>query len=180
MNSKQSVPFLIVVFVPLFATLTYASEKSGWAMSAGIGSSVIKDRDGNETFDGNGFGYTWGLEYRFSRQWALGIDLFSLGSASDTFNSVNTTIDVGGMDIRGRIIFPLSENVEMYGRLGFAGYFADVDPGTNNLGEDAVSLGLGLDIDRGEHFTIRLDGRYFDGPRDESGALLTIGFNYRY
>jgi len=180
MGGKQSVAFVIVVFLPLFATATHADEKSGWAMSAGIGASLIKDRDGNETFEGHGFGYTWGVEYRFSKQWAFGIDLFSLGSASDTFNSVDTTIDVGGMDLRGRIIFPMSENVEIYGRLGFAGYFADVDPGTNNLGEDAVSLGLGLDIDRSEHFTIRIEGRYFDGRRDESGALLTAGFNYRF
>ena len=120
------------------------------------------------------------MEYRLSRRWAIGIDLFSLGSGSDTFNSVDTTIDVGGIDFRGRIIFPRSENVELYARLGFAGYFADVDPGTQTLGEDAVSLGLGLDIDRGEHFTFRFDGRYFNGVRDESGALLTAGFNYRF
>jgi len=180
MCTKQFAASVIVVFLPLFATVTHADEKSGWAMSVGIGASLIKDRDGNETFEGHGFGYTWGVEYRFSQRWAFGLDLFSLGSASDTFNSVDTSIDVGGFDLRGRIIFPMSQNVETYARVGFAGYFADLDPGTNNLGEDAVSFGLGLDIDRSEHFTIRIEGRYFDGRRDESGALLTAGFNYRF
>ena len=179
MENSQPHPSLLFSFRYSHVT-THADEKSGWAMSAGIGTSLIKDRDGNETFEGNGFGYTWGVEYRFSRRWAIGVDLFSLGRASDTFDSVDTTINVGGIDLRGRIIFPMSENVEMYGRLGFAGYFADVDPGSSNLGEDAVSFGLGLDIDRGEHFTVRIEGRYFDGVRDESGALLTAGFNYRF
>lgn len=180
MDGKQSVASAIVVFLPLIATAALADEKSGWAMNAGIGASLIKDRDGSETFEGSGFGYTWGVEYRYSTRWAFGVDLFSLGSASDTFNSVDTSIDVGGFDLRGRMIFPMSDNVEMYGRLGFAGYFADVDPGSNTLGEDAVSIGLGLDVDRGEHLAFRLEGRYFDGRNDESGALLTAGFNYRF
>lgn len=149
-------------------------------MSAGIGASYIKDEDGSETFEGSDFGYTWGVEYRYSTRWAFGVDLYSLGSASDTFNSVDTTIDVGGFDLRGRLIFPMSDNVEMYGRLGFGGYFADVDPGSSNLGENALSIGLGLDLDRSEHFSFRVEGRYFDGTKDESGALLTAGFNYRF
>lgn len=180
MVGKLFVPQLFGILLLLLAMASFADEKTGWAMSAGIGISFIKDRDGDETFEGNGFGYTWGAEYRFSKRWAFGIDFYSLGSADDTFNSVDTTIDVGGFDLRGRIIIPVAETVEVYGRLGFGGYFADVDPGSNNLGEDSVSAGLGLDIDRGGHFTIRIDGRYLDGPRDESGALLTGGFNYRF
>ena len=70
MDGKQSAAFVIVVFLSLFATATHADEKSGWAMSAGIGASLIKDREGNENFEGNGFGYSWGVEYRLSRRWA--------------------------------------------------------------------------------------------------------------
>lgn len=180
MAGKRTLAVLCVFILTLVGTPSHADDKKGWAMSAGIGASLIKDTDGNDTFEDNGFGYTIGAEYRFSQQWALGVDFFSLGSGTDTFNSVNTKIDVGGFELRGRIIFPIAEHVEMYGRLGFGGYFADADPGGSNLGEDHVSLGLGLDVDRGEHFTIRLDGRYLHGPRDESGALLTVGFNYRF
>lgn len=180
MSAQNLVTYLLVIIIPLVASTSRADEKSGWAMSLGVGPSLIKDRDGNQTFSGDGIGYNWGPEYRFSKRWALGVDLFSLGRAHDTLNSVDTTIDVGGIELRGRVIFPLSESVEIYGRLGFAGYFADVTPGGQNLGEDAVTVGLGLDFARGEHWTIRIDARYFDGPRDESGGLLTAGFNYRF
>lgn len=180
MSGRKVVAVLCVFMLPLLATASYADDKAGWAMSAGIGPSLIKDTDGSETFEDNGFGYTLGAEYRFSQRWAFGLDFFSLGSGTDDFNSVETRIDVGGFELRGRMIFPVAEHVEMYGRLGFGGYFADLVPGPNNLGEDMVSLGLGLDVDRGEHFTIRLDGRYLHGQRDESGALLTVGFNYRF
>ena len=164
----------------LVSPITLADEKSGWAMSLGVGPSLIRDRDSNGTFEGDGIGYNWGPEYRFSKNWALGVDLFSLGRAHDTVNSVATTIDVGGIELRGRYILPISETIEFYGRLGFAGYFADVSPGSQNLGEDAVTFGLGLDFDYGNNWSFRMDGRYFQGPRDESGALLTAGFNYRF
>jgi len=180
MGAQQLIVYFLVLLLPLLTTPAHADEKRGWALSFGLGPSLIKDRDGNETFDGNGFGYNWGPEFRFSKRWALGMDFFSLGHARDTFNSVDTRIDVGGLELRGRLIHQLTENVEMYGRLGYAGYFADLAPGGSNFGEGAVALGLGLDIDRGEHFSIRIDGRYLDGPRDESGALLTAGFNYRF
>jgi len=179
MNSKHNAACILVV-VAFLSVPSHADEKRGWGLSFGVGPSLMRDQDGTETFEGNGFGYNWGPEFRFSKRWALGMDFFSLGSAEDMFNSVETTIDVGGLELRGRLIFQLSENVELYGRLGFASYFADLDPGGSNLGEDATAVGIGLDIDRGEHFTIRFDGRYFDGQRDESGALLTAGFNYRF
>jgi len=180
MGGQQLVLYFLAIVVPFLSSASQAEDKTGWAISFGIGGSMIKDRDGNDTFEASDFAYNWGPEYRFSERWALGLDFFSLGGGTDTFNSVDTSIDVGGLELRGRMIFPLSDDVEFYGRLGFAGYYADVDPGGSNLGEDAVTLGLGLDIDRGEHWTIRIDGRYLQGPRDESGALLTAGFNYRF
>ena len=125
---QSAVVIIAILFLPVAST-ALADDKAGWGMSAGIGASRIKDRDDEGTFEGGGFGYNWGLEYRFSRRWALGVDLFSLGRASDTVDSVDTTITVGGFDLRGRLIFPLSDSVEIYGRAGFAGYFADVDPG---------------------------------------------------
>ena len=180
MGGQTLVAYFLVIVVPFVSSIARADEKSGWAMSVGLGPSLIRDRDGNQSFEGDGIGYNWGPEYRFSQRWALGVDFFSLGRGRDTVNSVETTIDVGGFEFRGRVIFPLTENVDMYGRLGFAGYFADVTPGSQNLGEDAVAFGLGLDFHRDDHWSIRIDGRYFDGPRNESGALLTAGFNYRF
>lgn len=180
MKQSEIAVLVIALLLMLLATTSRADDESGWAFNVGIGASLIKDRDGNESFQGNGFGYNLGTEYRFGPRWALGIDFFSLGSGSDTINSVDTTIDVGGFDIRGRMIFPVSDAVEFFGRLGYAGYFADVTPGGSNLGEEAVSLGLGLDIGRSKNAVFRIEGRYFQGPRDESGALLAAGVNLRF
>ena len=40
-------------------------------------------------------------------------------------------------------------------------------------------FGLGLDFGSG-NLAFRLAGNYYNGRREESGALLTAGFNYRF
>lgn len=151
-------------------------------MNVGVGVSQVKDRDGDESFNANDIGFILGGEYRFNDHFALGLNTFGLGSPEDEFNSVNTTIEVRGIDLVMRFIMPVSGGVELFALAGTAGYTADLEPGGNNglFGEDAVELGLGMDVGNSDSFAFRLAGRYFDGPRDESGALLTVGFNYRF
>lgn len=180
MGGQQLAIYVIAVIVPLISTVVRADDDTGWAVSFGIGSASIRDKDGDDTFRANEFVYNWGPEYRYSQRWALGVDFFGIGSGTDDFNGVETTIDVGGFELRGRYIVRLSDSVEMYGRLGYAAYFADVDPGGNTAGEGAATLGLGFDFGRGDHWRFRLDGRYLQGPSDESGAIVTAGFNYRF
>jgi hypothetical protein len=174
----------LIVFTVLGfgAQAAEAQDKSGFAMNVGIGISQIKDRDGTESFNASAFGYIIGGEYRFNDHFALGFNTFGLGTADDDFNSVNTSIEVKGFDLVARFILPVTERVEFFALAGSAVYTADLEPGGNNglFGEDAVELGLGLDIGGGESFAFRVAGRYYDGPRDESGALVTIGFNYRF
>jgi OOP family OmpA-OmpF porin len=173
---------IAVALILLLATLSAnAQERTGFAVHGGIGASQIKDRDGSETFQGNGFGYFFGIEYRFVPRFALGLDAFDLGSASDTVGSVDTEIEARGIDLFARLVFPLNDAVEVYGRVGRVVYQSAVSPGFggNPFGEDGVSLGAGVDIGR-DQLSFRLEGRYFDGAHDESGALLTAGLSYRF
>jgi len=154
-------------------------------VSAGIGPSRIKDKDGADEFSGAGFGMTLEVEYRLSPNIALGLGGFSLGRAEDSFGGVDTEIEVRGFELFGRAIYPVSETVEIYGRVGAATYFVDIDPGTVSLddalfGEDAVELGFGLDFGRKEKMAFRLEGRYLNGGSDETGTLVILGFNYLF
>ena len=167
-----------LVFSPPLAA---QSERTGFAVSAGVGSSTIRDEDGAETFDDNAFGFLFGVEYRFIRQFALGLNVFSLGTGEDFFDGADTEIEVRGFDIVGRIILPASDRVEVYLLGGVAGYTADLTPGGSNLfGNDATELGAGIDIDATDKFSFRLEGRHYNGVRDESGSLITLGFSYRF
>ena len=164
---------------PLYAQI---GDRTGFAMNAGIGQSVIRDTDGTDEFDANAFAYILGVEYRFVPKFAVGINVFSLGTGEDFFDGVDTEIDVGGVDLVGRLILPLADSVELYGLFGGAVYSADLEPGGAGglFGEGAVALGAGLDFDTSENFSLRVEGRYYDGTRQESGGLLTAGFSFRF
>ena len=73
----------------------------------------------------------------------------------------------------------------MFGRIGAAVYFVDIDPGSVSFaealfGQDAVELGLGVDFGRKERLALRIEGRYYNGGADEAGTLLLFGFNYLF
>ena len=181
---KLELPLIALCLLGL-SIPAHAQDKIGWGVSATLGASQIKDKDGSETFKGNGFGLSAEVEYRFTPNFALGFGGFSLGRADDTFNGVDTEIEVRGYDFFGRIIFPLSEEMDLFGRIGAANYFVDIDPGTVSFqdalfGEDAVELGLGLDFGRKENLAYRLEGRFFNGGSDETGVLLMVGINYLF
>ena len=171
--------FLFVITIPV-----HAQDRTGWGVSAGIGSSRIKDIDGSDRFSGAAFGTSAEVEYRFTPNIALGLGVFSLGRAEDSFGGVDTEIEVRGFDLFGRAIYPVSDSFEIYGRVASATYFVDIDPGGVSLddlfGEDAVELGVGVDFGRKDKIAFRLEGRYFNGGSDETGTLILLGFNYLF
>jgi hypothetical protein len=181
-NILLATAFLLLLGTPLAAE---AQDETGWGVSAAIGSSQIRDEDGADTFSGSGFGMSAEFEYRFTQNFALGFGGFSLGRADDDFGGVDTEIEVRGYTLFGRVIFPVSDSTEIFGRIGAANYFVDIDPGSVSLddalfGEDAVELGFGVDFGRKEKLAFRLEGRYFNGGSDETGVLLSAGFNYQF
>lgn len=175
---------LLIVFllVACGASTAHSQEKTGWGLSASIGYSQVKDVDSSDTFEGSAFGYSFEGEYRFTPYFAAGAGIFSLGTAEDVFEGVDTELDAQGGGVFARAIYPVSETADLYARLGGVLYTADLDPGgiTSLFGEDALELGLGADFGGGGNLAFRIEGRYFKGNRDETGSLLTIGLSYRF
>jgi len=180
MNRPMIILLTALVMLIVSADAVAQNSKRGFAVNLGIGVSQIKDTDGTDKFDGNAFGYNLGAEYRFTPNFALGGNTWGLGTADDDFNGTNTEIEVKGAEVAMRFIAPVSDGFEFFALAGQAFYTADLEPGGNNgFGDDAVMLGLGMDIGSGK-FAFRLAGKYYDGSRDEQGALLTAGFNLRF
>ena len=178
---------ITVLLIGLFVATVpaHAQDRTGWGVSAGIGTSRIKDKDGADEFSGAGFGMALDVEYRLSSNIALGLGGFSLGRAEDSFGGVDTEIEARGWEFFGRVIYPVSDTAEFYGRVGTGTYFVDIDPGSVSfqdavLGSGFVDFGFGVDFGRKEKLAFRLEGRYLNGGNDEAGALMLFGFNYLF
>ena len=146
---KRTVLVSFVIFFSSFANTTFAR---GWAVNFGVGVSQIRDRDDEGTFEGNSFAYMVNGEFRFSENFALGAGFISLGDDDDVVAGIDTSLDVGGVDLFVRGILPINETTEIYGRFGTAIYQVDSDPFSFNglFGDDAFEVGAGLEIDAGE------------------------------
>lgn len=176
------------MFVPLALILCMGaaqaqeSDRSGLALNAGIGGSIIRDEDGTETFRGSAFAYNIGIEYRMRNNIAFGFSVFDLGTADDTIGGVDTEIEVRGIDINARFVLGGGGATEFYALIGGAVYDADVSTGGSFslFGEGAWQIGVGADFYTSERAAIRAQVRFLNGPRDESGGLATIGFNFRF
>lgn len=181
MNRFYAVGFLAVLPV-LHAPNVLAQDRGGFAVNGGIGSSNVRDKDATESFQGSAFAWNLGVEYRFNRTFALGFGTFNLGKPTDTLSGVETEFDVRGIEVLARLYFPLTDKIEIFGLVGNANYYVDIEPGGNNglFGEEAWEYGAGIDFDVTDDFSWRLEGRYYDGPRAESANLVTLGFTYRF
>lgn len=174
--------FTLVLILVAGTAQSQESDRSGWAINAGIGSAIVRDEDGTETFRGSAFAWKTGVEYRTRGSIAIGFTVFDLGTAEDTVSNVETEIRVDGIDLHGRFIFNAGSQTEFYALLGGAIYDADVSTGGgfSLFGDGAIVLGGGVDFLTGERSSIRLEARYLEGDREESGGYATIGFNFRF
>ncbi len=154
----------------------------GFGLYANLGLSVIKDRDSNSNFQGNSTGGSYGVDYRTKNGLSFGFGGFTLGSADDTLNGVDTNIDVRGLELFLRYPFWQKEHAEVFARIGGVHYFADVEPGGvfTLFGNDGWDLGLGVDFLRDDNWTWRLEARYMNGDRDEAASLFTAGIRYQF
>lgn len=175
--------FALLALVVFMGTAeSQESDRSGWAVNAGIGGGIVRDEDGSETFRGGAFAWKTGIEFRTRGAIAIGFTVFDLGTAEDTVGGVDTEIRVDGIDLHARFIFAPGETTEFYGLIGGAVYDADVSTGGgfSLFGDGAIVIGGGVDIFTGERSSIRAEARYLEGDRNESGGYATIGFNFRF
>ncbi len=118
---------------------------------------------GRATFDGigpmiRGFG---GL--RLTPYWAVEADYQWLSEAQDHVRGAHVNVDLRALTLSLRPILPLGEEVDLYGRAGWAWYDARVDASgtglrvsTEGSGSD-FTWGGGLDIHLGGGLTLRGD-----------------------
>ena len=184
-NSNMKIHFIasaIAAMLLFGSNFAYSQDREGFSINAGLGASVIRDEDGAETFRDEAFGWTIGFDYRFNENISLGMGLFSLGEGEDDFNGQLTTIEVAGFEFNGRLYLPVSEKADLFLVAGVVSYYTDINPGFSfdPFGSEAWEAGLGADFYTDENLAIRIEGRFFNGRRDESAGLLTIGFNYTF
>ena len=176
---------IVLVVGSLTSAYAFAqTDNSGFAVTAEIARSEIKDVDGpGDEFDGNDIGWNLDLEWRFNQHIAIGAQYTDFGEDTDFFNSEDSTISVDGFGFYVRGYVPVNDKITLNATLGHFLYDADIDPGTSDFtifGEDAVMYGVGADYALDTNWSIRVQYRHFDGEDDEEASLMSIGARYQF
>ncbi len=152
-------------------------------IGASVGSASVDDPQGGVDDSDTGFKLFGG--YRFNENWAVEGFYADFGAPEDDFlGIVSTEITGYGAQIVGA--FPVSDQVELFGKFGFISWDEDFSVlgivANSDDGED-LTYGIGVTFNVNEQVSIRGEWEFYDiadSAGDIDVDLLSVGIEYKF
>jgi OOP family OmpA-OmpF porin len=155
----------------------------GFSAGASLGYSNITLKDQGVSVDFNDVGYKVFGAYTFNDNFGVEGGWIDFGNASE--NVAGSTIDLNtdGFDLYAVGNLPMSENFDLFAKIGFLSWDASgsidgFDAGSDS-GED-LALGFGGRVKTGGGFALRAEYEWFDIKDTDSAWMLSAGFEYSF
>src|SRR6185295_5802147 len=172
----------------------FADENAGWYIGGGIGQFNAQIDDVNQVddtinrWDEDDTAYKLFAGYRLNKILSFELDYINLGEPSgDVVPGFNVDSSVDGFAPYVVATLPLGNFFEVYGRLGY--YFYDANVGMQSTLDDRVEFdeesqdlvyGAGIGANIGEKLNIRFEYEKFDleGLDDSDSLWLTAAWRF--
>lgn len=180
----------------LFTLLFLSCMLSTFALAAppiyiggSIGQSYVEENNvlAGEDFEDEDFGFKVFGGYRFHKNFAVELDYLDFGETDDNILGIDTELDIYAVALYGVGILPLSEQFELFVKLGAASWDAEADASFMGISvsddEDGTDLayGLGASFAFTDQFAVRVEYEEIDVDDDISTlGLLTVGGEVRF
>lgn len=180
----------------LFAVLFLLSMLSTFVLAAppfyiggSIGQSYVEENNvlAGEDFEDEDFGFKAFAGYRFHKNFAAELDYLDYGETDDNILGIDTEIDLYAVALYAVGILPLSEQFELFVKLGAAYWDGEADASilgiTVSDDENGTDLayGLGASYAFTDKFAVRVEYEEIDVDDDLSRlGLLTVGGEVRF
>lgn len=148
-----------------------AGDTIGFYAGAGIGSSDLAV-DG---FSGNDFAYKVFAGYDFNEYIGMEGGYLNGGSPSDR----GLEIEVDGFDVAVLGKWPVSEQFDIFAKLGYVWWDAETDGFGSDSGEDLM-YGLGVGFDFSDQFGMRGEWERMDIEDTDRADLWTVSLLFRF
>ena len=119
--------------------------------------------------------------YNFNQHFAVELAYTDLGESDVTILGQDTDIDADVLSIALVGKYPVSEQIDVFGKLGYADIDADADVagvGSTSVSESDVLYGLGVDYAVTEQVDIRLEWERMDFEDEVDNVTLGVSFNF--
>ena len=167
----------------LLVPLANAAE-TGFYVGGGIGSAGIEFDDPvlPEDFDESDFGWKVFGGFNFDLAFDLGVEVgyVDLGEPAANIGAVSVELDPTGFDVFGVAGFDLGP-VNVFGKLGYIFWDADIDVGTIDFSDDGNDLAYGVGVRIGlDSLEIRGEYESFDISDIDTVDMLSASIVYYF
>ena len=152
------------------------ANAEGFSAGASIGSSKIESSD--DIFDGSDMGFKVFGKYMFNDNWGVEVGYVDLGNPDDTILGVDIDVGADGIDAFFIGSFPASESFDLFGKVGYLAWDAEISsPGIPSESDDGsdLALGIGGAFHTSDKFSILGEWEGFDIEDSDAVWMLSIG-----
>ena len=185
MNKTFSL-FAILFLLCVLSTHSLAQQQ--FYIGGGIGQSYVEEDDvlGSEDFDEEDFAFKAFGGYRFHENFATEVDYLDFGEPDDDILGIDTEIDLYALALFGVGVLPVSDQFELFAKLGVAYWDAEVDASAFGISvsddEDGTDLayGLGASFAFTDQFAVRAEYEGIDVDGLDAADLVTVSGEIRF
>lgn len=161
------------------------TDGSGWFVEVGIGSASSSTESGAYVVDGNEDSWSAGVGYSINRYLSLQVAYHDLGHghfATDCppprvcLIANEDRVDIDGIAVSATGSFPITDAIDVFGRVGVMSWDADFDVAANDASDEDVVYGIGVGYSFAD--TWRITVQYEDYGFDVDST--TVGISHRF
>lgn len=171
-----------ILFAALAISPAFADE--GFSAGASIGYSKISIGDSDFSVDFNGFGYKVFGTYMFNNNFGVEGSWLDFGNLSENIAGLGEAeVDADGFDLFLVGAYPVSDEADLFGKIGFVSWDAKSKLDGVVEGSDSgtdLALGFGGRFKTSNNFVLRAEYEWFDIEDTDSAWLLSVGFEYSF
>jgi OOP family OmpA-OmpF porin len=118
-------------------------------LGASVGENTIEEDNvfAGENFDDSDTGFKGFGGYQFHKNFAVEANYTIFGDTEDTIAGIDTEVEFNTFGISMVGIAPITERIDLFGKLGFAYWDAEVKAFGLSDDEDGTDLAYGLGLD---------------------------------
>ncbi len=179
--------FAVLFLLSMLSTSVLAAPH--FYIGGSIGQSYVEENNvlAGEDFEDEDFGFKAFAGYRFHKNFAAELDYLDYGETDDNILGIDTEIDLYAVALYAVGILPLSEQFELFVKLGAAYWDGEADASIMGItvsddenGTD-LAYGLGASYAFTDNFAVRVEYEEIDVDDDLSRlGLLTVGGEVRF
>lgn len=184
---KKTFSFFVILLHTLMLS-TFASAEQTFYVGGGIGQSFVEEDNvaSGQDFDEEDFAFKIFGGYRFHENFAVEVDYLDFGEPDDDILGVNLEVDLYALALYGVGILPVSDQFELFIKLGFAYWDAEVDGSFMGISasddEDGTDLayGLGASFAFTDQFAVRIEYEGIDVDDLDAADMFTVSGEFRF